>query len=231
MKKIIIILLTTLLLIGCSNQHNKSNITNQNNKKQEIIENNKESEIKETYIDNNPITPGIYMYYNSYTDRKLLTEYTTTWNLNKDLCSLEIYYTNEPNIPGTNQKKLWNNYINNYENIDNYRIGYNIKFETKTETINKNILSPKDTDEIYKYMQIYLYDDIHQKDGAWYSHITEEEFTTDSILSSIKLTGSTLTNEITSNITLTVFTYDEDDFDENNQYRGKSKSTITIKRS
>ena len=79
-------------------------------------------------------------------------------------------------------------------------------------------------------MQIYLYDDVNQKDGAWYSHITEEEYNDNSILTSIKLTGSTFTNEITSDIILTVFTYDEDDFDENNQYRGISKDKITIKR-
>ena len=80
-------------------------------------------------------------------------------------------------------------------------------------------------------MPIYLYDDIHQEDGAWYSHVTEEEFNENTILTSIKLTGSTLTNDINSDITLTVFTYDEDDFDESNNYRGISKDTIIIKRS
>ena len=230
MKKILTLIIISLLLTGCNketNNNNNNTISKENNiEKSEIKE-----ELQNTYIDENPITPGIYMYYNSYTNRALLTEYTTNWQLNTDLCSLEIYYTTEATIPGTNQKKLWNNYYNNYENIDNYRIGYNITFKTQNETINKTILSPKDTNDIYDYMQIYLYDDIHQKDGAWYSHITEEEFNNESILSSIKLTGSTLTNEIISDITLTVFTYDDDDFDENNQYRGKSKSTITIKRS
>ena len=33
---------------------------------------------------------------------------------------------------------------------------------------------------------------------------------------------------ISSPITLTVFTYDEDDFDKDNNYIGKSKYTITI---
>ena len=232
MKKILIIL-TVILLTGCTKE-NKINIENDkdNNETQITEKENIEEPKEETYIDTNPIKPGIYMYYGTQTDRKLLTEYTTPWSLNVDLCSLEIYYTNEENIPGTNQKKLWNTYKNNYESIENYRIGYNISFDTQNNgTINKNILSPKDTNEIYNYMQIYLYDDINQQDGAWYSHITEEEYTNNNILTSIKLTGSTQTNEITSDITLTVFTYDEDDFDENNQYRGNSKSIITIKRS
>lgn len=216
------------MLVGCSS----SKKTNQTKENDSIKTTSEEKEdIKEKYIDNNPIKLGIYMYYNSNTDRKRLNEYTTDWILNVDLCSLEIFYTNEDNIPGDKIKNLWTEYKNKYENIEKYKIGYNIDFDTKNNGhINKNILRPIDTEEIYSYMQIYLYDDINQKDEAWYSHITDEEYNENSILSSIKLTGSTLTNEITSDITLTVFTYDEDDFDENHQYRGNSKETITIKR-
>ena len=227
-KKIFLIILCSILLVACTTKQEKT-------KPKESITDNKEEQIKEIkpeYIDNNPINIGIYMYYNSYTNRKRLTEYQTTWTLNVDLCSLEIFYTNENEIPGTNIKSLWNDYKNKYENIDNYKIGYNIIFDTKNKgQINKNILTPNDTWEIYDYLQIYLYDDIHQEDGAWYSHITNEEYNNNTILSSIKLTGSTLTDEITSDIKLTAFTYDEDDFDEQNNYRGKSKDTITIKRS
>ena len=38
-------------------------------------------------------------------------------------------------------------------------------------------------------------------------------------------------DEITSDISLTAFTYDDDDFDENGEYRGISKQTVIIKRS
>ena len=224
MKKIIVIV-CLLLLVGCS----EKKVTNNDVKK----EKEEQVEKKEDYVDNNPIKLGIYMYYNSYTNRKKLSEYTTDWKLNVDLCSLEIFYTNEEDIPGSKIKDLWKTYMEKYDNIDNYKIGYNIIFDTKNDgTISKNILSPKDTTDatVYKYMQIYLYDDINQNDGAWYSHLTEEEYNNNSILSSIKLTGSTITNEITSDITLTVFTYDEDDFDENSQYRGISKEKIIIKR-
>ena len=227
LKNKLIIICIILILVGCSS----TKINNQKNTSKEITTEEEKEIIEEKYIDNNPIKLGIYMYYNSYTDRKKLTEYTTDWILNVDLCSLEIFYTNEDNIPGDKIKNLWTKYKNQYENIDNYKIGFNIDFDTKDKGhINKNILRPIDTEEIYSYMQIYLYDDINQKDEAWYSHITEEEYNDNSILTSIKLTGSTFTNEITSDIILTVFTYDEDDFDENHQYRGNSKETITIKR-
>lgn len=232
MKKKLLIILMLLFLTSCNQNTTKPTTNNSNQKNNNTPEKNIAIEKEETYIDNNPITLGIYMYYNSYTNRELLTEYKTNWQPHTDICSLEIYYTNEPNIPGSNQKKLWNTYFNNYKNINNYRIGYLIEFETQNEeTIEKYILSPNDTPDIYKYIQLYLYDDIHQQDDTWYSHITTNEYTNNNILTSIKLTGGDQINEITSNITLTAFTYDEDDFDENNKYRGISKSNITIKRS
>ena len=81
------------------------------------------------------------------------------------------------------------------------------------------------------YIYNYLYDDIHQPDGAWYSHVEENQVTNETIYSSIKLYAAEKTNEISSPITLTVFTYDTaDDFDESGMYRGNSKYTITIKK-
>lgn len=226
MKKIIIILITLLIITGCHNKKIETNSINITKKETETTSKEK----KETYIDNNPIKLGIYLYTNSYTNRKLLTEYSTDWIEGTDLCSLEIYYTTEEFIPGTNQKNIWNTYYSNYQNIDNFHIGYHIEFNTKDNQINKNILSPQDTEEIFDYIQLYLYDDVNQEDDAWYSHVTNEQYNENTILTSIKLTGSSKTNEITSDIILTAFTYDNDDFDENNNYRGNSKTTITIKR-
>ncbi len=227
MKKILIITCLLLTLTSCSY---KTQPINKKDNKKNITSNVKE-EIKDTYIDNNPITLGIYMYTNSSTPRYKTNEYKNNWELNVDICSLEIFYTNEDQIPGTNFKNLWNNYYQNYTDINSYKIGYLIEFNTANEgKIKKYIKSPQDTNSIYKYIQLYLYDDIHQ-DGGWYSHITENEYNNDSILTSIKLTGSTYIDEITSDISLTAFTYDDDDFDENGEYRGISKQTVIIKRS
>ena len=227
MKKILIITCLLLTLTSCSY---KTQPINKKDNKKNITSNVKE-EIKNTYIDNNPITLGIYMYTNSSTPRYKTNEYKNNWKLNVDICSLEIFYTNEDQIPGTNFKNLWNNYYQNYTDINSYKIGYLIEFNTTNEgKIKKYIKLPQDTDSIYKYIQIYLYDDIHQNEG-WYSHITENEYNNDSILTSIKLTGSTYIDEITSDISVTAFTYDDDDFDENGEYRGISKQTVIIKRS
>jgi len=82
--------------------------------------------------------------------------------------------------------------------------------------------------DIFDYVQLYLYDDVHKEIGAWYSHVTEEEYNEDTLLTSIKLTASTNIDKIISNITVIAFSYDEDDFDEEGFYRGKSKWEVKI---
>ena len=182
------------------------------------------------YVDDNPINIGLYMYYNSYTNRKLISGYTANWIEYQDICSLEVFFTKDDEIPGTIFQSMWPQYYNKYTNIDNYKVGFNIEFDTIDGHIKQNILTPNDTYIIFDYIQLYLYDDVHQQPGVWYSHITEEEYNDTSILSSIKLTGSTRINEITSDIILTVFTYDTDDFDSQGFYRGNSSYKVIIKR-
>lgn len=226
MKKIIFIMLSLMLLVGCNKKEEKQD---------EVIDDKKENvepKEEEKYIDNNPIELSFYMYYGKNTNRKRLETYQTPFITGQDLCSLEIYYTKEEMLSINSQKNLWDQYLQNYSNIDNYKIGYKISFTNiNNENISKYILSPKDTEDVFNYIQLYLYDDIHVQDGAWYSHVTEDEYNTNTILTSIKLTGGDKASEVTSDITLEVFTYDDDDFDELGNYRGKSKATIIISRS
>lgn len=225
MKKIIFIMLSLMLLVGCNKKEESQD---------EVIDDKKENvepKEEEKYIDNNPIELSFYMYYGKNTNRKRLETYQTPFITGQDLCSLEIYYTKEEMLSINSQKNLWDQYLQNYSNIDNYKIGYKISFTNiNNENISKYILSPKDTEDVFNYIQLYLYDDIHVQDGAWYSHVTEDEYNTNTILTSIKLTGGDKASEVTSDITLEVFTYDDDDFDELGNYRGKSKATIIISR-
>lgn len=225
MKKIILIMLSLILLVGCNKKEERQN---------EVIDDKKdnvESEEKEKYIDNNPIELSFYMYYGKNTNRKRLETYQTPFITGQDLCSLEIYYTKDETLGINSQKNLWNQYYQNYPNINNYKIGYKISFtNAHNENISKYILSPKDTEEVFNYIQLYLYDDIHVQEGIWYSHVTEEEYNANTLLTSIKLTGGDKASEVISDITLEVFTYDDDDFDEEGNYRGKSKASIIISR-
>lgn len=225
MKKIVLIMLILSILTGCNKKQEQQN---------EVIDEKKEIEQpkeEDKYVDTNPIELSFYMYYDKNTNRQRLTEYKTPFVIGQDLCSLEIYYTKDETLAINNQKTLWNQYYQNYNNIDAYKIGYKISFTTvNNENISKYILSPKDTDAVFNFIQIYLYDDIHVQDGAWYSHITEEEYNENTLLTSIKLTGSDYTNQIASDITLEVFTYDANDFDEKGNYLGNSKASIIISR-
>lgn len=226
MKKIILIMLSLILLVGCNKKEESPS---------EVIDDKKdnvEPEEQEKYIDNNPIELSFYMYYGKNTNRKRLETYQASFITGQDLCSLEIYYTKDELLDIDTQKNLWNKYYQNYSNINNYKIGYKISFNTiNNGEVSKYILSPKDTYyDLFDFIQVYLYDDINVPDGVWYSHVTEEEYNANTLLTSIKLTGGDKASEVISDITLEVFTYDDDDFDEEGNYRGKSKASIIISR-
>lgn len=213
MKKIVSILVMILLLTGCS--------TKKEEKKEIKKEEVKIEEKKEEYVDNNPIVIGIYE-----NNTNLIKEFTTTKENFKDIV-FSVYYTQDEYLENDSQKNNFYKYYNSYQNIDNYKIGYHLSFYSGNNHIEKTILEP-DTFAFNPYFYIYLYDDIHQQDGVSYSHLEKEDVNADTIFSAIKI-YLVEADKITSPIELTVFTYDEDDFDESNHYRGNSKFTTTIK--
>lgn len=213
MKKVLLIILLILSLTSC-----KDNKT----KEIEIPEIN--DKIVESYIDTNPIKIGIYK------NNKLLKDYKTeTTNNLQDIGVFNIYFTDKEYLDSTWIKYNFNKYYNEYKDISNYKIGFYVSFEADGKKIEKNILSPKDTFVLTPYIYNYLYDDVHQADGAWYSHIEPEDMKDNTVFSSIKLFSADIGSKIKYPITLKVFTYDsEDDFDESGFYRGNSSYTITI---
>lgn len=217
-KKIFVLIIFIGVLTGCTIKEDEPI--------KEVKVEKQSDDYVDPYIDNNPIILG--MYQNNNNQRTLLSTYESPLTIYKDIISLETYYTKDKTFTG-NQKELWNQYLSNYESVSAYKIGYKIEFATAKETFSKNILSPKDTESIFNYIQIYLYDDINQE-SSYYSHITEEEVTEKTIFTSIKLTASTYIDDITSPIIVTAFTYDSDDFDESNNYRGRSSYKVTINR-
>ncbi len=213
MKKIALLTFLFAFIVGCSNGSNQVYENIDTN----YIEDNQ----KQEYIDENPIQIGIYE--NDYT---LVKNYVTTKENFKDLI-FSVYYTNEENLGNRNQKYNWNKFYSQYTNIENYKIGFSFSFYVGEEKIEKNILGP----DIYcfePYFYVYLYDDINQQDGVFYSHLEENDVDDDTIFSSIKIYLVDV-YKITSPIEFTAFTYDDyDDFDSYGKYRGKSKYTINI---
>lgn len=211
MKKLFIIILLILITTGCTKEKPKP------------INLDKSMNINiSTYQDDNPITVGLYE------DEYLIKEYNTKLTNMKDITVFNIYYTNKEVLENNYIKYNFNKYYNEYQSIDKYKIGFIISFEAEGKKYSKQITDPDCEYTFAPYIYVYLYDDIHQPDGAWYSHLLPSEMKDNTVFSSIKLFMANKATSITSPITLSVFTYDEDDFDKDNNYIGKSIYTITI---
>lgn len=218
MKKIMILVIAICIfcMTSCTN---KKNIE----ENQEVIE---EPQIEEeVYTDNNPVKVAFYDDNNN-----IIINYQCKWTQYKDMLWINIFPTNDESIAYTNLKDTWNRYKSTYDDI-NYKFGINISYTLKKgEKTNLTILKPSDNASIFNYIQIYLYDG-YNATTSWYDHIEDNEVTDSTVFTSIKLTASTYIDEILSPLSLTVFTYDSmDDFDENMNYIGKSKYTISIEK-
>lgn len=197
--------------------------------KKKITTNNDNVKIEDKYVDDNPIKLGIFLVDNNYHNKSVIDDdYYTDFVSGKDIASFEVFYTGDEVIDGTNFKNTWNNYYDKYTDIDNYKIGYNIKFILNDGTSFDNTFLKPDIFYFAKYFYVYFYDDIHQKDGTMYSHL--EEVNDNTLMTSVKLYAVDGIDDV-KDIILTAFTYDdEDDFDDNGNYRGSSSYTIEIKR-
>ena len=217
MKKIFLIL---MIFVLCSCNSKVDEPISVDDKEEEII-----VPTVPEYVDDNPITVGLYQ------DGKLVKDVSAPIVNDLDIGSFDVYFTNLENVGSTNTKANFKKYYNTYENIDKYKIGFYISFNVGDKVMAGNILGPDKMYVVTPYIYNYLYDDVNQADGAWYSHVEKDQVKDNTIYSSIKLYAAEFTEQITSPITLTVFTYDDmDDFDEDGIYRGNSKYTITINR-
>lgn len=224
---IAIILICTFVIVFIVNKPKQEPISSENTIKNEI---NNEEPKEDAYVDTNPIKLGLYLLENG--KRILQTTYTNTWQYHKDINSFNIFYTQEEEIDNSAIRIVYGKYLEKYDEAitSKYRNGFHLHFTTTEGVVDKTILSPKDTEGFYDFLEIYLYDSYHRKAGEWYSHTTEEEFNEKTTLTSIKLTAGKRVNDITSDIEVTAFSYDDDDFDENGNYKGISKYSMTVKR-
>ena len=163
MKKFLISLL--IILLGISGYYAYYKIDNKkvndetpvNTSKSERIDNPQEEE-KEEVMDNNPITISLYKNYKGE-GRKKMTTFESTWTYHNDISSFEVFFTNIDSIPSGNFRDRFQEYYTTYSNIENYRIGYILKFSIDNIEKEYLIKSPKDTEEYFNYLETYLYDD------------------------------------------------------------------------
>lgn len=230
-------LVVLFLKLKASNNTNKEDFNIGKIEENAINENNEEKTDNQTkkepeYVDDNPIKVGLYIQKGNY-KTLVKDEYYCNWDPEEILGLFYAVYTTDDIIAGNSFNTVWKEYLNNYSNIDKYRIGYNISFTMDDgEVIDQTILNPDHAYLMYPEIQFYLYDDINLIPGKRYYHVTHDDFNENTLCSSAKLVGDKRTPNIASDILLTAFTYDsEDDFEpETGKYRGNSYYTITIKR-
>ena len=149
----------------------------------------------------------------------------------QEIGTFSIILSNEEKVEGSSIKSLYKEISSKEEFINNYKIGFNIKFTLDSGTIiNENVLKPLYYENygFCPYLYAWIYDDVNA--NGWHSHIEEDEYNENTIMTSIKLMWGHSAQEISGDIELTVFTYDDDDFDESGICRGISKFTTIIEK-
>lgn len=166
--------------------------------------------------------------------REKMTEFVSPWVRGTDISSFEVFATDTDSFSFQTAyfDDAFLSYWNTYDGNENCRIGYTVDFDLKNgEKIHKTLLKAGDELSYREYLENYLYDDVHQTKGAWYSHLLPEEMKDTTLMTSIKFTPGERIEEVGDTITCTAFVYNSDeDFDEDGDYIGDVSSTVVIKR-
>ena len=220
-KDLIIILIITVFLTGCSQKEKE----NQKIQKTPVSE---ETPVVEQYVDDNKMPISLYQDGDYVLTR--VDSYKTKFTLGKDISVFLIYPSTDKQVKYNNRfaeafYEAWNKI-----NTDNsYKMGYHLAYSLNDGTqISHYIFKPQDTMRYKQYIKIYLYDDYTHRNDSWYSHVTNEEYNDNTYLTSIKLTPGKEISQVTSNVELMAFTYNGGDDFENGEYRGVSKDILTI---
>ena len=174
--------------------------------------------------------------YKNRKDEKLRRKYDSTfqarWVAGTDITSFECIASDADEIPNNDRyfQDLWKDEWNKFENCDQCKIGYRVQFQTVDgQKFDKMILKPGDEKDYFDYIENYLYDDIHQVKGQWYSHLEPEQISDNMILSSMKFTAGKKIDQVMSPITVSAYIYYSDlDFDARGNYIGAVSYTVQM---
>ncbi len=148
------------------------------------------------------------LYINDGGSRKLVEiSHKTEWTAGQDIKCYEAIASREATLTGSGFAEIWNACWNKFSNTKEVKIGYGIELVLKSgETAAYDVKSPEDTQKNREYVETYLYDDVHQTPGQWYSHLESADMGTETIATSIKLTAGSKIGDI-ERIHLTAYLY------------------------
>lgn len=141
-----------------------------------------------------------------------LSQWNEPWVKGKDIGVFDIIPSEKATLQGRSYKKLWKqeaekNFASKLP-VPFFELYYLLDDGTeKTVKIADYSDAQGVTDE--GYLEVYLYDDIHQEDGAWYYHLTQSTTSEQTVISSFKLTAGADIHKVLE-VKLTVYTDDGD---------------------
>ena len=155
------------------------------------------------------------------------------WTAGTDIQTFSTFFSTEERLPSSAFSGVFRECTAKIPGAEQFRIGYSVTFffRDSGETVTEVILSPSDLGTYFSYLEIYLYDDVNQEPGAWYSHLLPEQMTEKTLISSIKLTAGKNIDALGDTITVTAFAYrSEADFGADGSYCGNYQTTVRVTR-
>lgn len=194
-KLIPVIACTVILLTACGKENDitdKENVTGQST---EQVTTEQETEgVAETETLMPKDLPEMVFFRRNKDEGTFVkaSDVKSEWSYHNDIASFYLFpeKADDAGFLYDGFKDYWESLWQSYKDTKSAKLAYEItiKLTDNTEIV-KKITNPSDADDIYNYIEIYLYDDIHQLPGAWYSHLTDEKMNDDTIMSSIKITA------------------------------------------
>jgi len=241
---LVFVMLMALLISGCSKSKSSDSTQEGTKDSTEVSDSNQgtsstnesaaQSSIASTDNATNKMNKiGLYIHGQDLSIHNLITEYVSNWEKGKDIECFEAFTTNEKTVTGNGFKNAWEPYWNKYSDAADCKIGYCLTFTlNSSEVFTKTIKAPTDTAQYFNYIELYIYDDVHQTQGVWYTHLSESDIKDNTFMTSIKLTAGSKISEV-KDIKLSAFTYSSaKDFDPvTGMYIGKNSYEITVTRS
>lgn len=236
-----LILSVCILICGCQAKDLKegdtpaqsSQSTGQNVSSQTSSQENSSSQVQEPVLPEiSPECVGIYIPAGDGTAaRARITEFSSVRTAKKDIDCFEILASAEDKLAGGSFRTIWQQAWDGHTDTQGAKIGFWIEFSLpKGVYVRRQILKPSDAKAFYDYLEVYLYDDVHQTPGVWYTHLEDEDMKPETVITSIKLTSGSKIAEV-GDITLTAFIYQgEDCFDERGEYIGDVYDSVVISR-
>lgn len=176
---------------------------------------------------------GLYIPQEGSGKRTLVSTFAGPWEQGKDIDCFEAIASEEPTLSGGSFRRIWQTQWARYPQADAYKVGFTLSFTLASgEEVRRTILSPADiTEDFTRYVEVYLYDDVHQQAGVRYSHLLETEMNEQTVITSVKLTAGKEIAQVQA-IELQAFVYRNGEFDaDTGAYTGPGGYAVAIERS